>query len=74
MTNCDRLNSGTFIMGMTSLTFTFMGLLFTYCLKSKCKKCECCGFSLERDIENEIMEEKIELQHNVDYAPTMNIR
>ena len=39
--------------GATCLRFLF---------KSKCRKVSCCCFSLERDIEAEIEEQKLELQ------------
>ena len=70
MANCDSLNTETFILGMSSLSLTFLCLLFTYFLNNKYKKLDClCGYT-ERDIENEIKEEQIELEKHINYTPS----
>ena len=55
---------GSFWITIAGIVFGFLGLGIRFALKSKCKKCGiCCGlFTIERNIEAEIEEEKLELE------------
>lgn len=50
-----------FWLTIAASSFACIGLIIRYFFKSKCKKCSCCGIIVERDIEAEIEEERIEL-------------
>jgi len=58
-----------FWISITGVIATFVGTVMVYSLKSKCKKCIlCCGLvNIERDIGNEIEEEKLEIANGDNY-------
>ena len=56
----DKLDS-VFWLTLGGLFFAFLGVVLKYCFKSKCRKVLCCCFYIERDIEAEIEEQKLEL-------------
>ena len=67
--------NGTFWITMVGLVLTFLGSLSVFCLKSKCKNCSICFglIKIERDVQAENDEEKMELEHNINYTQN-NIR
>ena len=67
--------NGTFWITMAGIILTFLGSLSVFCLKSKCKKCSICFglIKIERDVQAENDEEKLELDHNIPYTQS-NIR
>ena len=67
--------NGTFWITMAGIILTFLGSLSVFCLKSKCKNCSICFglIKIKRDIQAENDEEKMELEHNINYTQS-NIR
>jgi len=65
---------GSFFITLVGLILSFLGGLSMYCLKSKCKKCSICFglIRIERDVDAENNEEKMELENGIDYIPTTN--
>jgi len=61
---------GCFWISISGLIAGFIGTTMIYCLKSKCKKCHVCYglIEIERDIENEIIEEKMEIKNGDNYV------
>ena len=55
-----------FFITITSILFGVISLSIKTCLKSKCKKIDCCGLVIERDTEAEehIDERAMELRRN----------
>ena len=55
-----------FRITISGMAFGFFGTVLTSLFKSKCKRCKICCLEVERDIEAEIQEEKMELEfkHN----------
>jgi len=70
----NQFNS-VFWITIVGLILTFLGSLSIFCLKSKCKNCSICFglIKIERDVQAENDEEKLELEHNINYTPN-NIR
>ena len=66
----NQFNAG-FWISFVGLILSFLGLLLVYCLKSKCKTCSICFglIKIERDVQAENDEEKLELEHNIPYIP-----
>ena len=66
--------NSTFWITMTGLILTFVSGTLFYCLKSKCKNCSICFglITIERDVDAENDEEKMELDHNLSYTPKTN--
>ena len=60
---------GCFWISISGVIAGFFGTILIYSLKSKCKKCIMCFglVNIERDIENEINEEKLEIQNGDNY-------
>ena len=58
-----------FWITISGIVVTFLGSIMIYSLKSKCAKCNlCCGLiKIERDIQNEIAEEKMEIENGQKY-------
>jgi hypothetical protein len=58
-----------FWISITGVIATFIGTVMIYSLKSKCKKCILCFglVNIERDIDNEIAEEKMEIENGNNY-------
>lgn len=58
---------GSFWISLAGIVFTFMGLGIRYALRSKCRKCAICFglFTIERDIEAEVLEETKELEMGI---------
>ena len=60
--------NGTFWLSISAMILlTFVGTLTAYCLKSKCKNCNV-SFGLvqvERDIQAEVEEEKLQIEHGI---------
>lgn len=57
----------TLIYGLATLFIGMIGLLIRYGFKSKCTDVSmCCGLiAIKRDVNAEIEEEKMELEHNI---------
>ena len=51
-----------FWITISGMAFGFFGAVLTSLFKSKCKKCKLCCLEVERDIQAEIQEEKMELE------------
>jgi len=69
MTECYTFD-GCFWITITGLILGFLGMLVQYALRSKCSKCQICGcLSIERDTENEIEEEIVQLERNINPFP-----
>ena len=60
--------NGMFFLTLTATLIGFFGVLVSACLKSKCKHVSCCGFNVDRDVEIELAEEKLEIEHNIPYT------
>ena len=60
--------NGTFWLSISAMLLTFVGTLTAYCLKSKCKNCNVCFglVHIERDIQAEVEEEKLQIEHGID--------
>lgn len=54
-----------FIITLVGICLTFAGSLIVYFLRSKCNSVSCCwgGLQITRDIENELKEELVEMEH-----------
>jgi hypothetical protein len=54
-----------FIITVVGISLTFAGSLIVYFLRSKCNTVSCCwgGLQITRDIENELKEELVEMEH-----------
>ena len=52
-----------FWLTMAGLVFSFLGVVLTALFRSKCKRCKLCCLDVERDVEAELQEEKMELEH-----------
>jgi hypothetical protein len=54
-----------FIITLVGISLTFSGSLIVYFLRSKCNTVNCCwgGLQITRDIENELKEELVEMEH-----------
>ena len=59
----DQIFNAVFWSFFITATTGFIIVLVKICAKSKCKSCDFCGIHIERDIEAEIEEEKIELSN-----------
>ena len=60
--------NGTFWLSISAMLLTFVGTLMAYCvLKSKCKNCNVCFglVQVERDIQAEVEEEKLQIEHGM---------
>jgi len=59
--------NGTFFITMAGIIVGFLGLIVKFCLKSKCKTCSICFglVKIDRDIQAEIEEEKIEIDAGI---------
>ena len=58
-----------FWLTIAASSFACIGLIIRYFFKSKCKRCSCCGIVVERDIEAEIEEERIEIESSRNMSP-----
>jgi len=56
-----------FIITIVGLSFTFVGGMITFFLRSKCSNVSCCCglVNVTRDIDNELKEELVELDHGI---------
>ena len=63
---------GSFWISFVGLVLSFLGGVGVYCLKSKCKTCSICFglIKIERDIQNEIIQERMEIENNINYIQT----
>ena len=59
-------NDQVFWLGFIGTVTALLGLSLKMCLKSKCNSIECCGLKINRDVQAEIEEEKLELEHNIE--------
>ena len=59
-------NEQIFWLGVIGATSAFLGLTLKMCLRSKCSTIKCCGLEINRDVQAEIEEEKLELEHNLE--------
>lgn len=66
--------NGSFWITIVGLILGFLSGTLLYCLKSKCRNTSICFglVKIERDVECENDEEKMELEHNLSYAPKTN--
>ena len=57
----------TFFITMAGVIVGFLGLIVKFCLKSKCETCSVCFglVKIDRDIQAEIEEEKLEIEHRI---------
>ena len=71
----NQFNSG-FWLSLVGIFLSFLTGLSIYFLKSKCKKCAICFglIQVERDVQAENDEEKMEIEHNIPYIPTNTIK
>ena len=51
-----------FRITISGMAFGIFGAVLTSLFKSKCKRCKICCLEVERDIQAEIQEEKMELE------------
>ena len=67
-----QFNAG-FWISFVGLILSFAGILLIYCLKSKCKKCSICFglIQIERDVNAENEEEKMEIENGINYTNTL---
>ena len=65
---------GSFFITLVGLILSFLAGLCIYCLKSKCTKCSICFglIHIERNVDAENEEEKMELENGIDYIPNNN--
>ena len=68
----NQFNAG-FWISFVGLILSFAGILLIYCLKSKCKKCSICFglIQIERDVNAENEEEKMEIENGINYTNTL---
>ena len=52
-----------FWITISGMAFGFFGAILTSLFKSKCKRCKICCLEVERGIQAEIQEEKMEFEH-----------
>ena len=57
-----------FIITLIGITFTFIGGMITYFLKSKCTDVSCCWgcIDVKRDVDDELKEELAQIDHGID--------
>jgi hypothetical protein len=65
----DDLN-GVFLITCLTLFCACISLIIRYIFKSKCKKFKCCGITIERDVDAELEEEKMEIDAGLTMPPT----
>ena len=53
--------NSTFFLAVGSLTSASFALVLRYLIKSKCKRFECCGLVVDRDVDAELRSEEMEL-------------
>jgi hypothetical protein len=53
--------NSTFFLAVGSLTSASFALVLRYLIKSKCKRFECCGLVVDRDVDAELRSEAMEL-------------
>lgn len=53
--------TGSFWIGMGTMTFAFLGICLKYAYKSKCREVACCCIRIIRDTEDETKEDLAEL-------------
>lgn len=53
--------NSTFFLAVGSLTSASFALVVRYLIKSKCKRFECCGLVVDRDVDAELRSEEMEL-------------
>lgn len=54
-----------FFISIATIFTGFCGIMLKYCFRSKCSKFSCCGLTIERNVEAELEEQRIELaEHN----------
>ena len=60
---------GSFWISFVGLVLSFLGGMGIYCLKSKCKNCSICFglIKIERDVQAENDEEKMEIDKGIPY-------
>ena len=50
---------------LAGMTFGFFGLVIRYAYRSKCSRAKCCCFEIERDVEDELVEDVVSMQQGV---------
>lgn len=65
-----REYNATFFLAVGSITSASFAVLLRYIFKSKCRRFSCCGLTVERDVEAELEEQRIELQDHTNHPPT----
>jgi hypothetical protein len=56
--------NATFFLAVGSITSASFAILLRYIFKSKCRRFSCCGITVERDVDAELEEQRIELQEH----------
>jgi len=62
--------NATFFLAVGSITSASFAVLLRYIFKSKCRRFSCCGLTVERDVDAELEEQRIELQEHNNPQPT----
>jgi hypothetical protein len=59
--------NGGFFLTISGIIITFLTFTLRMCLMSKCKTCSLCFgiIKIERDIEAELQEEKLQIENNI---------
>lgn len=69
MASWMREYNATFFLAVGSITSASFAVLLRYIFKSKCRRFSCCGLIVERDVEAELEEQRIELQEHTNHPP-----
>ena len=70
MASWTREYNATFFLAVGSITSASFAVLLRYIFKSKCRRFSCCGLTIERDVEAELEEQRIELQEHTTHPTT----
>ena len=71
MSSWIREYNATFFLAVGSITSASFAVLLRYIFKSKCRRFSCCGLTVERDVEAELEEQRIELKEHTTH-PTID--
>lgn len=75
MTGWMREYNATFFLAVGSITSASFAVLLRYIFKSKCRRFSCCGLIVERDVDAELEEQRIELQDHANHPqPTQETK
>ena len=65
----DEYNS-VFFISIATITTGFIGVVLKFCFRSKCSRFSCCGITVERDVNAELEEQRIEADQKGISTPT----